>query len=48
MRVQVWGVNYIDCIVGKQTIWLLGFEELLYDLSQRNEGKQYGRQIHPF
>ena len=30
------------------TIWSLGLEELLHDLSPRNEEKQYGRQIHPF
>ena len=30
------------------TIWSLGLEELLHDLSPRNEEKQYGRQIHSF
>ena len=34
--------------LGQQTIWLLGLEELLHDLSPQNEEKQYGRQIHPF
>ena len=34
--------------LGKQTIWLLGLEEQLHDLSLRNDDKQYGRQIHPF
>jgi len=34
--------------LGWQTIWLLRLEELLHDLSPRNEEKQYGHRIHPF
>ena len=41
--------HYFHCFsLGWQTIWLLGLEEPLHDLSPRNEEKQYGRQIHPF
>ena len=34
--------------LGWRTIWPLGLEELLHDLSPRNEEQKYGRQPRPF
>ena len=31
-----------------RTIWPLGLEELLHDLSPRKEEQKYGRQLRPF
>ena len=39
---------WVEARLGLQTIWLLGLQELLHDLSPRDEENQYGCQIHPF